>query len=270
MQRRQIAGLAIFAVLVMAAPATGLPDRAMQALNLAQEAKTESKQAKRVARRALRLARAQQVPGRRGRVGPMGPRGPIGLQGDPGPRGQQGLPGGTGPQGPQGDTGPQGTTGAQGPTGPGTDFEFGEKTGTVTQNASSYSPFDGPSVTVTVPASGRIVVAASVTMLLDGAVGLFEDGALMQDQDPEGLCGGLGSLAGALLVHFYPLGSDPVTLSTPGGASVAGCGVSTGAPSPMIFETTPGTHTYALQYATCGCGGSVDFSNRRLWVAPLP
>jgi hypothetical protein len=44
-----------------------------------------------------------------------------------------------------------------------------------------------------------------------------------------------------------------------------------GAPSPVTFQTTPGAHTYELRYAFCGCSGTeVTFSNRRLWVNPIP
>ena len=53
-------------------------------------------------------------------------------------------------------------------------------------------------------------------------------------------------------------------------APTFGCG-SNGPPGPVLFETTPGEHTYSLRYADCGCDpADAEFSDRTLTVAPRP
>lgn len=132
-----------------------------------------------------------------------------------------------------------------------------------TAEESEYVDLGGPQVTVTVPQSGLIEVWAQVA-IADGAVSLFEDGQQVADQDPNEVCDGP---PGALL--SFP--SVPEFLSsTPGSFSFAGCGGS-GAPAPVLFETTPGEHTYELRYADCGCDAAdAEFSDRTLRVAPRP
>jgi hypothetical protein len=126
----------------------------------------------------------------------------------------------------------------------------------------------GPSVTVTVPSSGLIEVWAQATMTDAGAVSLYEDGQQMAGQDEE-ICGDAGF---GVLFAGAPFGPGPtVTIGTPAVASFGGCGT-TGAPGPVMFQTTPGTHTYELRYTfdfACSCGGTdVTFTNRLLRVAP--
>jgi hypothetical protein len=140
--------------------------------------------------------------------------------------------------------------------------------GTVsTTNETSYEDLGGPSVAITAPASGLIQVWAQAT-ITDGAVSLYEDGQQMAGQDPNEFCSGSGSPPpGDALIAV--LGGGPATLSTPSSFSPAGCG-GLSAPSPVMFKTSPGQHTYSLRYASCGCGGQADFSDRFLAVAPLP
>jgi hypothetical protein len=83
--------------------------------------------------------------------------GPIGPQGPPGPQGATGAAGPTGPQGPPGTQGPQGI---QGPAGPGA---AGVATVTYTDdiNITSTTTSQIGSITVTVPAAGKVIVYAS-------------------------------------------------------------------------------------------------------------
>lgn len=126
----------------------------------------------------------------------------------------------------------------------------------------------GPSVTVSVPASGVIEVWAQAVVYAEGAVSLFEDGKPLAGQAE--LCSPQEG-AGALFAVSADVG-EPVTVGTPAVSGVGVCG-SLGAPGSVIFQTTPGTHTYELRYASCGCEDAVEpagFSDRRLFVAPRP
>lgn len=140
-----------------------------------------------------------------------------------------------------------------------------------TVNETSYEDLGGPQVTVTVPASGMIEVFAQAEML-DGAVSLYEDGQQVPDQDPNDACGGGGTPPPEDPLLSLPGGGPGRTvLSTPGTFSFVGCG-STGPPGGVLIETAPGTHTYSLRYASCGCNAPspAEFSKRWLAVAPRP
>ena len=142
-----------------------------------------------------------------------------------------------------------------------------------TTEQNTYVDLGGPSVTVTVPASGLIEVWAQISTV-DGAVSLFEDGQQVPNQDPDDNCLSFG---GGPPPPTDPLlagpggGPPPITLSTPGSVSFAGCG-STTAPAPVLFKTSPGQHTYDLRYASCGCSAPApaEFADRMLTVAPRP
>jgi hypothetical protein len=139
--------------------------------------------------------------------------------------------------------------------------------GTVTTGEeNAYVDLGGPSVTVTVPASGLVEVWAQVAVGDDGALSLFADGQQVPDQDPNDFC---TDPPGGLLAN--PSGAGKLTLATPNGANVFGCG-SLGSPSPVLFSASPGEHTYELRYADCGCDPGIDaeFSSRMLTVAPRP
>lgn len=138
-------------------------------------------------------------------------------------------------------------------------------TGSVVTGSEEFVPLaGGPAVQVTVPASGLIEVWAQATISEDGAVSLYEDGKPIQGQAEE--CGPGG--AGALFAIEETVGGQ-VTVATPAGPGIGMCG-SIGAPAPVLFQTTPGTHTYELRYADCGCEGTEPstFSDRRLFVGP--
>jgi hypothetical protein len=140
---------------------------------------------------------------------------------------------------------------------------FAEATAAVTTTSTSYEPLaGGPSVSVTVPPSGVIDVAAQATLLnastSDGAVALYEDGAPVPGQaDCTGVDPGLFAI---------PAGAGELAGGTPAGFGVA-C-VTLGAPGEVVFHTSPGAHTYGLRYAASG--GTAAFSNRRLYVTPRP
>lgn len=139
--------------------------------------------------------------------------------------------------------------------------------GPVTTSSETFVALPGgPSVQVTVPPSGLIEVWAQAMIDEEGSVALFEDGNHMAGQadfcqseaEDRGVLFGLDANPG-----------EPLVVSTPALAGIGICG-SLGVPGPVLFEATPGTHTYELRYLSCGCGGPspVTFSNRRLFVGP--
>ena len=133
-----------------------------------------------------------------------------------------------------------------------------------TTTSESFVPLaGGPSVTVDVSASGLIEVWAQVKFEEEGSVALYEDGKKLPGQAPE--CGSDEEGTGLLAV-FVP---EEMTLATPSGFPFAPfCGTS-GAPGSVLFQTTPGRHTYELRYQIgCGCEPEATFSNRLLRVGP--
>ena len=141
---------------------------------------------------------------------------------------------------------------------------------TATVPLGSYQALGGPEVTVTVPKSGLIEVWAQVEIKSDdgGAVGLYQDGAKMSgiglsDVD---FCGD-----DAVLIQSVGVGpGDFDVYATPPSINLVGC-AGTGAPVPVLLETTPGKHTYELRYSECVCGfPGAEFRNRVLRVATRP
>ncbi len=156
---------------------------------------------------------------------------------------------------------------------------FAEASGAVTTGStSSYVALaGGPSVTVSVPqatgapqGTGLIEVASQAHIGVDaGAVALFQDGSAMPGQSE--LCETVAGLPGPAL--FASADTLAGTWGTPASIeSITGACASTGPAGPVEFATTPGSHTYELRYAFCGCGPdtSATFSQRRIWVTPLP
>lgn len=230
--------------------------KAGAARSQANGAKRIARNAKKVARRAKRIARqSRRIARRAARQGP-GPQGPVGPAGPQGPRGQAGVPG---------------------PAGPGTAVAFAEAADAATTSSSDYVELPGgPSVTVVVPASGLIEVAAQATLVTDasdsdGTVALYQDGAPVPGQaacDPAGTLFQIPFVGDSSPDVGDP--SDDIAAGTP--AALPFCST-LGPPSPVRFVVEPGEHTYELRYASCGCGGPGDgatFRDRRLWVTPLP
>ena len=152
---------------------------------------------------------------------------------------------------------------------------FAQESGTVTTGSTSdYVSLGGPSVTVAVSqaangptGTGLIEVAAQAHIDDDaGAVALYQDGSPMPGQSD--VCDQVAGTPGPAL--FTSTDGLSGTWSTPASLVFTGnCG-STGPAAPVLFVTTPGSHTYELRYAFCGCSGSdATFSQRRLWVTPL-
>jgi hypothetical protein len=135
-----------------------------------------------------------------------------------------------------------------------------------TSDDTSFVALGGPTVVATVPASGLIQVSASaVGDDDDGVVSLYQDGVQMPGQfDAGGACGPDGILFGT------PTSLGPgQRWGTPFSFAFACMGAG-GAPSPVVFSTTPGPHTYELRYGFCGCGTQATFSDVRLTITPLP
>jgi hypothetical protein len=242
MTRRQtLVSLAVIAAIAVAVPAIAQVDSYRAADNIKRidnELRKLAHKANRKATKALKLARKAQIPGP------------------------------TGPTGPGGAAGAGNTAFAQAPG--------AESTGDDTQYVQLPG---GPAVTVNVPASGSIQVAASALIGEDaGAVALFEDGVPIDGQSD--FCGdpatpGPLPPGPPLFVSADLAGSGfgAFTYGTPAVPSLIGSCSSTGAPSAVLFNTSPGTHTYELRYAYCGCDpppAEATFSERKLWVTTLP
>jgi hypothetical protein len=234
-RRWMVAGLVIVAVIAVAVPAVagefnGKPS-SVQFLNL----KRVQLKARKLSKRALRIAnealRKASVPG------PAGP--------------------------PGGSTAPK----------------FAQNPGPVTGTDIDNYPADpgGPSVSVNVPqatngpaGTGFIQVAAQAKVGDDGAaVGLFEDGSLMPNQGDICEVTVAGNIATPLFVSLD--GFPDAIWGTPAQLGSFGeqC-ASANAAGPVTFETTPGNHTYELQYAPCGCtNDTTTLTDIKLWVTPL-
>jgi hypothetical protein len=239
--------------------------RAIRALHRSGRAINQAQAAQRRAGRAIQIAQ-------------------DGTPGPPGPRGRTGATGATGAAGPTGATGAAGVTGPAGVPGPGTVPSFAQVAASASTNDDTqYVDLGGPSLTVSVPQAsngpantGFIQVAAQAQVANDqGAVALYQDGAPMPGQSD--ICGEfLATPSPPLFASADPPnpgGTGTSTYSTPAAldAVTAAC-ASTGPASPVMFQTTPGQHTYSLLYLYCGCSGPsghADFSERELWVTPL-
>jgi len=129
----------------------------------------------------------------------------------------------------------------------------------------------GPSVTVTVPPTGLVQVwgqalVDSAAGGADAAVSLYEDGQPVAGQAECGETKGV-LFAGAAA------STEPELVATPAVPNLNGTCGSLGAPAPVLFRSTTGEHTFELRYASCTCTGvseKVTFSERRLYVQPLP
>jgi hypothetical protein len=173
-----------------------------------------------------------------------------------------------------------GTSGPAGPAGPagvsGGAASYGEAAGA--QSTSDDTQFvslpGGPSLTLNVPQStnappgqGFIQVAASTRVGDEsGGVSLYEDGTPVAGQGD--VCQTIIAAPDPTL--FASIDGIGGVYGTPGSPDLLG-GCASGTPGPVYFTTTTGTHTYELRYLYCGCSGTeATFSERRLWITPLP
>jgi hypothetical protein len=125
---------------------------------------------------------------------------------------------------------------------------------------------EGPAVAVSVPAgTGLVQVWAQATVMNEGDVSLYVD----NEQAPgQAECAAPNPGEGGLFEN--PTEGPAITLATP---AVGPECANSGAPAPVLFQTTAGPHTFELRYAACGCVGppfEATFSERRLVVQPLP
>jgi hypothetical protein len=122
----------------------------------------------------------------------------------------------------------------------------------------------GPTVTVAVPSSGLIEVWAQARIDEGGAVALYEDGQRMAGQNETPLC--TEGETGGILFAGIPIGPGPTIVGTPSPAGTCG---TEGAPGSVLFQTSPGVHTYELRYLLgCSCEPKATFSKRSLRVGP--
>ncbi len=199
--------------------------------------------------------------GGKGKPGPTGPTGPTGPAGGGTGAGSTGP---TGPTGPTGASGPTGRTGAAGSTGaPGPAGTSGIQSATVAAtsftDSTSYGNLGaaGPQVTVTVPASGRVLVTVSARI----EVGAGRAGFMSFDSS-----NGSGNVPAddsrALVVQ---------TIATAAGTTAIQASFSS-----VVTNSSPGDHTFTAKYRaiTTGCGPGVCFAavfaNRSITVTPLP
>jgi len=236
-----ILGLAAILVLAVAVPALGASstvtptvseDLSVRALAKARLALLTARSAKSESRRAVRTAEAAMNAANEAKSTSKGATGPAGPAGTSAPAIQSGL-----------------------------------AAGAVTTESETFTQLPGgPKVTVTVPSSGLIEVWGQATMSDAGAVSLYEDGQQMPGQNEFEFCVNAGS-GGAL---FAAGGIGPPGAATLGTPSPSGfCGTE-GAPGSVLFQTTPGSHTYELRYELleCGCAPEVTFTDRLLRIAP--
>jgi hypothetical protein len=154
------------------------------------------------------------------------------------------VPGPTGPSGATGAAGPQGATGAAGLSGVAVatvaDFQ-----GTSSESYTDLFTF-GPSVAITVPASGQVLVTLTAQI---------DDG-----QSDQGL---------ALMSFTSAGGSGNVSASDSRALKVGGGGLIQGSATYHVAGLSPGGHTFTAKYRA-GVGTLTAFRHRSIIVIPLP
>jgi hypothetical protein len=178
--------------------------------------------------------------GKRGKPGPTGPTGPTGPA-----SGGTGA-GSTGPTGPTGPTGTKGSTGATGATGPGgasgAQADSVDAIETTTSTTFTDLATVGPTVSIAIPSSGRVLVT------------------LTAEIDPTG-AGNLG------IMSFVSSGGSGDVSADLASALVAGS-FAHGSATYLIAGLSPGNHTFRAKYMTLG--NTVKFRYRTIIVTPLP
>ncbi|MDQ2655494.1 MAG: hypothetical protein M3Z20_20890 [Chloroflexota bacterium] len=180
--------------------------------------------------------------GGKSKPGPTGPTGPTG------PAGGGTGAGATGPTGPAGPPGLSGPAGPPGPTG-----TIGTVTATADGNVSTDSPSfsdlaGGPSVTATVPASGRVLVTLTADLFTNANAGA---------QMSFASTGGSGNV--------QPDVSRSLRLFSEGSAGSAQMSATY-----IVQGLSPGSHTFVARYRSTVSGQSVFFTFRSIIVIPLP
>lgn len=207
-------------------------------------------------------ASAEKKKGKAGPPGPTGPTGPVGPTGPAGGGAGSGTTGPTGPTGPTGDQGspgPAGATGATGATGdPGPAGVSGAQSAVVlTMQSTGSTTFTdlatpGPAVSVTVPASGRVLV------LLTAWMHVTQEQTAVMSFASSGGSGDVDADPTRAISAYVFSNSDltgQIALTTSAAIPLAGL--------------SPGSHTFTAKYRSDN-GLLVAFRNRSLTVIPLP
>jgi hypothetical protein len=113
-------------------------------------------------------------PGQAGAAGPAGSAGATGPAGPAGATGPAGPAGATGSTGPAGPAGPAGPTGPQGPGGIITTYSLsGVTTGPIAAHSNGYV-FVGPTATIDLVSTDRLIVSATATLATTAFLGTAE------------------------------------------------------------------------------------------------
>ena len=165
------------------------------------------------------------------------PAGAQGPKGDKGDTGQTGPQGDTGQTGPKGDTGGKGDTGATGPSGT-AGAVSATVAGQVTTSSTAYTALSGgPSVQVTVPPSGNVLVT---------------------------LTAGITPTSGNTAFMSFSVDSSSATDAT----ALAADSTFAQASATYLISATPGSITLTAKYRVSG-GASATFANRGITAIPL-
>jgi hypothetical protein len=137
---------------------------------------------------------------------------------------------------------------------------FDEQTAEVSTQSDTYVDLGGPTVTVNVPSSGLIAVFARADVRgADGSnlVGPFEGNTPLTTNGPFAILeNSIATSYQRLWTSTAPSGIEAGTADT----NTAGW---------IVFEATPGSHTYTLKYRSApqaAPGATAFFRNRKLWV----
>ena len=197
--------------------------------------------------------------GAQGATGPTGPGGAVGSVGATGPTGASGAlgaagtDGATGPTGPAGSTGATGVTGSTGATGPtGASGLSGAKVRTSSGSANINTTFyngGGESITVTVPASGQVLLTLTARITPSGA---NVAGYMSCD-----ISGANSSFA-----------TDSRAVIRDNGATSTTTGFVQGSATFMLTGLNPGNTTFTIAYRVSS--GSAAFAERSIIGIPLP
>jgi hypothetical protein len=200
-----------------------------------------------------------------GSTGPTGPTGPVGQSGPTGVAGPAGAPGVAGPTGLRGPTGaagaasqvtgptgPKGTTGATGPAGVSGTQVATVNTWEVT-NSQVYGNLNtvGPSVTVAVPASGRVMVTLTARIAGWGGCYMCFDSS-----------GGSGNVAASDNTAFFFRNSNNAGFQHE----------MQGSATFLVTGLSPGNHQFTARYRSeqNQFSSSASFLGRMILVTPLP
>jgi hypothetical protein len=188
-----------------------------------------------------------------GETGPTGPAGSTGPSGAPGVTGPAGLRGPAGPAGAAsqvtGPTGPKGATGPAGSAG-----VSGTQVATVNPwevtNSSVYGNLNtlGPSVSVAVPASGRVLVT------LTARINSYSQAYMSFDSS-----GGSGNA----------VASDDTALFLRDDVAASGAWELHASATFLVTNLSPGNHQFTARYRA-GTDASAGFNRRMILVTPLP